>query len=74
MDVQFSAKTEAQLKQFAESEGKDAGQLVEETMARVLKRREQFLESVERGIDAADRGELIDDDDVRAWLEMRERT
>lgn len=39
MEVQFSANTEAQLKQFVASEGKDAAQLVEETMARVLKRR-----------------------------------
>ncbi|MBC7926585.1 MAG: hypothetical protein H7039_13095 [Bryobacteraceae bacterium] len=38
--------------------------MVEETMARVLERRAEFLAGLQRGIAAADRGELIDHDEV----------
>lgn len=74
MEVHFTPDTQAQLQQLAASEGKNAAQVVEETVTRVLQRREQFLEGVERGIAAADRGELVEDDDVRSWLEQRERS
>lgn len=64
MEVHFTPEQEAQLRQFAASEGKDAAQVVEETITRVLKRRAQFLEGVEQGIAAADRGDLIEHDEV----------
>jgi len=68
MEVQFSASTEAQLKQFAASEGKEAAQLVEETITRMLERRAQFLEGVDRGIAAADRGDLIEHEEVESRI------
>ena len=74
MEVHFTPDTQAQLQQLAASEGKNAAQVVEETIARVLEKRAKFLEGVQRGIDAADRGELVDDDEVRRWLEERERS
>ena len=74
MEVHFTPDTQAQLQQLAASEGKNAAQVVEETITRVLERRTKFLEGVQRGIDAADRGELVDDDEVRHWLEERERS
>jgi predicted transcriptional regulator len=64
MEVHFTPDTQARLEKFAASEGKDASQVVEETIARVLQQRAQFLEAVERGIAAADRGELIEHDEV----------
>ena len=64
MEVYFTPDTETRLQQFAASEGKDATQVVQETVTRVLQRRAQFLEGVERGIVAADRGDLIDHDEV----------
>jgi len=64
MEVRFTPDTEAQLKRFAASEGKDAAQVVEETIARMLERRAQFMDGVNRGIAAADRGELIEHDAV----------
>jgi predicted transcriptional regulator len=74
MEVPFSAATEAQIKQFAASEGKDAAQLVEETMSRVMKRRARFREDIRRSLAAADAGDLVDDDEARAFLEHRERS
>jgi predicted transcriptional regulator len=64
MEVHFNPDTQAKLEQFAASEGKDAAQMVEETMARILEQRAEFLAGVERGIAAADRGELIEHDEV----------
>ena len=61
------------VEKFAASEGKDAAQVVQETVTRVLERREQFLEGVDRGIAQAGRGELIDDEEVRLWLEQHEQ-
>jgi predicted transcriptional regulator len=68
MEVQFSPDTENLLKHFADDEGKPAAQVVEESMARMLKRRAQFLEGVDRGIAAADRGELVDHEEVEARI------
>jgi predicted transcriptional regulator len=64
MEVHFTPDTQARLEKFAASEGKDASQVVEETITRVLQQRTQFLEAVERGIAAADRGEVIEHDEV----------
>ena len=64
MEVQFEPDVQAQLNQFAASQGKAAAQVVEETVARMLQRQAQFLEGVNRGIAAADRGDLIDHAEV----------
>jgi predicted transcriptional regulator len=64
MEVPFSSDTEARLREFAASQGKDAAQIVEETVSRMLERQARFIEAVNRGIEAADRGELIDHDQV----------
>ena len=64
MDVHFTPEKEAQLKRFAASKGKDAAQVVEETVALMLERQAQFIEGVNRGIEAAERGDLIDHDEV----------
>lgn len=50
MEVHFTPNTQARIQQLAASEGKDAEQVVEETVTRVMERRAQFLEGVERGI------------------------
>jgi len=64
MEVYFNADTQAKLEQFAATTGKNAAQLVEETVTRLVERRAKFLEGVDEGIAAADRGDLIEHDDV----------
>ncbi len=59
MEVHFTTATEAQLKQFAASKGKDAAQVVQETVSNMLERQARFVEGVERGIASADRGDLL---------------
>jgi predicted transcriptional regulator len=64
MEVHFTTATEAQLKQFAASKGKDAAQVVQETVSNMLERQARFVEGVERGIASADRGDLLGHDEV----------
>ena len=64
MEVQFEPDVQAQLNQFAASQGKAAAQVVEETVARILQRQAQFIEGVNRGIAAANRGDLIEHAEV----------
>lgn len=69
MEVHFAPDTEAQLREFAASKGKGAAQVVEETVAHMLQRQAQFFEGVDRGIAAAERGDLIDHDEVLMRIE-----
>lgn len=64
MEVHFAPDTEAQLKEFAARKGKDAAQVVEETVSNMLARQARFVEGVKRGIASADRGDLIDHEEV----------
>ena len=64
MEVHFTPDTEAQPRQLAARKAKDAAQVVEETVNNMLKQQARFVEGVERGIASADRGDLIDHDEV----------
>ena len=44
--------------------GKDAEQLVKDTVARMLENQARFIAGVQRGIEQADRGEFVEHKDV----------
>jgi predicted transcriptional regulator len=64
MEVHFAPDIEARLREFAARRGKDAAQVVEETVSNMLQRQARFVQGVERGIAAAERGDLIDHEEV----------
>jgi predicted transcriptional regulator len=64
MEVHFAPDVESRLQQVAHANGKDAEQLVKDTVARMLERQALFVAGVSKGIAQADRGELVDHDDV----------
>ena len=64
MEVNFTPHTEAQLKEFAARKGKVAAQVVEETVVSMLERQDRFVAGVKQGIASADRGNLIDHEEV----------
>ena len=64
MEVHFSPDIETRLQQVALAHGKDAEQLVKDTVVRMLENQARFVAGVEKGIAAAGRGELIDHEDV----------
>ena len=74
MEVYFTPEQEAQLSQIASHAGTDPEHLVKDAALRLVEENKRFRASVREGIAQADRGELVDDDEVRQWLEQQERS
>jgi predicted transcriptional regulator len=64
MEVHFSPDVETQLQQVASANGKNAEQLVKDTVARMLENQARFIAGAQRGIEQANRGELVEHEDV----------
>jgi predicted transcriptional regulator len=64
MEVHFSPDVETRLRQVASANGKDAEQLVKDTVARMLENQARFVAGVQRGIEQADGGEFVEHQDV----------
>jgi predicted transcriptional regulator len=69
MEVHFSPDVETQLQQVASANGKDAEQLVKDTVAWMLENRARFVAGVQRGIEQADRGEFVEHKEVLNRIE-----
>jgi predicted transcriptional regulator len=64
MEVHFSPDVETQLQQVATANGKNAEQLVKDTVTRMLADQARFIAGVQRGIEQADRGGFVEHQDV----------
>ena len=64
MEVHFSPDMETRLQQVASAHGKDAEQLVKDTVVRMLEDQASFVAGVQRGIEQADPGEFVEHKDV----------
>ena len=64
MEVHFSPDKEARLRDFATRIGKEAAQLVEEAVDRMLEYDVRFIEAVKECRAAARRGDLLEHDEV----------
>ena len=64
MEVHFSADVETRLQQLAIANGKDAEQLVKDTVARMLENQSHFVAGVQKCIEQADRGDVVEHQDV----------
>ena len=71
MEVRLGPKLEEKLARAAAEQGRDREALVVEAVERMLSYDEWFLAEVEKGIAAADRGELLDHEDVRKLIDGR---
>jgi predicted transcriptional regulator len=69
MEVQFTAEQEAQLAQLATKAGTDAAHLVKDAVLRLLEDDARFVEAVNRGEDALNRGEYLTHDQVGQRLQ-----
>jgi predicted transcriptional regulator len=74
MEVHFSPEQEAQISRVASHAGMDTELFVKEAALRRVEERNRFSVAVRAGIAQADQGELIEDDEVRIWLEQQERS
>ena len=69
VEVPLTADQEAQLNQLASRQGKAPLELIQETVARLLDEDARFRAAVRRGVEQAERGELIDHKDVVERIE-----
>ena len=59
------------LEKYAHELGKDPAEVLDDALAKFLDYETWFARAVEEGIDAADRGELIEHEDVGTLIEGR---
>ena len=69
MEVRLQPEKEAQLAQIAAQRGLKTDELAEQVLSRYLEDDKRFIEAVNIGIAAADRGEFVEHDEMRARVE-----
>jgi predicted transcriptional regulator len=68
MEIQFTPEQEARLSQIANYNGTPAEQLVKQAALRLVEEDEQFHADIGEAIQQADRGQLIDHEEVKARI------
>jgi len=71
MELRIRPDLEAKLARLATQRGQDTQTLVQEAIERLVDYDGWFLREVEKGLAAADRGELIDHPDVGKMINRR---
>ena len=71
MEVDFTPDLQAKLTRLAAEQGRDTKSIVREAVERFVDYDEWFLREVEKGLAAADRGELIDHDEIGKLIDSR---
>jgi predicted transcriptional regulator len=71
MEVRITPDLEAKLARLATEQRRDPQALVREAIERLVDYDEWFLREVEAGLAAADRGELIDHQDIGKLINRR---
>jgi predicted transcriptional regulator len=74
MEIHFTPEQEAKLAQIATSTGTDAELLVKEAALRLLEDDARLRTAVREGIAQADRGELIEEQEMEARLDRMLRS
>lgn len=72
--MEVPADLENRLAELAQRTGRNAESLLHEAIERYADSKERFMAAVDKGISSADKGELVEDEEVLAWLEERERS
>jgi predicted transcriptional regulator len=71
MEIPLTPDLQAKLSRLAVQRGRPTEALVVEAVERMVSYDEWFLREVQKGLAAADRGELIDHDEVRKLIDER---
>ena len=66
MEVHVAPELEAKVARFAAQQGRDPNELVQDVLTRYLEGEASFLEAVEKGIAAAERGEFLAEEEMDA--------
>ena len=70
----MTPEIEAKLNELAERTHRAKDELLEEAVEHLFAYNEWFERKVRDSLAAAERGETIPDEEVRAWIEKRERS
>jgi predicted transcriptional regulator len=71
MEVRLNRDLQAKLTRLATLQGRDSQALVVEAVERMVNYDEWFLQEVEKGLAAADRGEFVDHEEVKKLIDRR---
>jgi predicted transcriptional regulator len=71
MEVHLSNDLESKLTRLAAQQGRESSSLVVEAVERLVNYDEWFLQEVDKGLAAADRGEFVEQDDIRKLIDSR---
>jgi len=71
MDVPLNPDLQAKLSRLAAQQGRASEALIVEAVERMVSYDEWFLREVDKGLAAADRGELVDHGEVRKMIDER---
>jgi predicted transcriptional regulator len=71
MEVRLNPDLQAKLAELASQQGRDTEELVVDAVERMVNHDQWFMREVEKGKSAADRGELVDHDDVQKLIDRR---
>jgi predicted transcriptional regulator len=69
MPVHFDAELQGKLSDLATRTGRKEVDVVQAALIRYIEYETGFMEAVERGIAAAERGEFVDEEEMRARIE-----
>ncbi|MFZ0418748.1 MAG: hypothetical protein WAM04_11675 [Candidatus Sulfotelmatobacter sp.] len=71
MEIPLSPDLQAKVSRLAAQQGRASEALIVEAVERMVSYDEWFLREVDKGLAAADRGELVDHQDVRKMIDKR---
>jgi len=73
MELHLTGEAEAKLNQLAQRMHRAQNELVEEAIDHLIAYNEWLENEVKASLAAAERGEVVPDEEVRKWIEERER-
>jgi predicted transcriptional regulator len=71
MEVRLKPDLEAKLSRLASEQGRDRESLIVEAVERMVNYDEWFVQQVEKGLAAADRGEFVEEEEIRKLIDRR---
>ena len=74
MEVRFSSEQETRLSRIARHSGTDAEELVKSAALRLLEEDARFRAGVKKGLEAAARGDFIEEEEMDARIERMLRS
>ena len=71
MEVRLNPDLQAKLAELASQQGRDTEELVLDAVERMVNYDQWFVREVQKGTTAADRGELVDHEEVKKLIDRR---